>query len=85
MQRTYSISARNATGLDDSFATVTLQVLTGLPVPNLENAPDVLATSGGSLRILFANTGGGSVTDCRISPALPTGLDIAITRIKTPA
>ena len=76
---TYTVTATNATGT--SMATVDIAVAAGEMAPNLADvaAVQLYEVSDAITTITFANSGGGALTDCTVSPGLPMGLAVAAT------
>ena len=81
-ETTYTVTATNAGG--SGSATVTFTVLEKrLFAPNLVSITGVETyTVGKRVDITFNNAGGGSLTSCTVSPALPTGLSESATDIR---
>ena len=77
---TYRVTATNVTGADATPATVSITVNPALP--DLANAAANL-TTGTDATITFVNNGGGALTNCAVSPPLPTGLDLDRTNDNT--
>ena len=75
-QTTYTVTATNATGM--GAATVAITVAPARP--RLVNASAASFTAGTeAATIAFTNNGGGSLTNCGVSPPLPTGLNVLLT------
>ena len=73
----YIVTATNATGEDATPATVSITVAASLAQPDLANAAAATLVAGTEITaITFANSGGGSLTNCGVNPPLPTGLDL---------
>ena len=78
---TITVTASNATGPDATPATVRITVAAAplLAAPDLADAPDAMLTVGQQATIPFTNSGGGSLTGCASTDALPAGLVLSRT------
>ena len=78
---TITVTASNATGPDATPATVRITVVAAprLAAPDLADAPDAMLTVGQRATIPFTNSGGGSLTGCAPTGALPAGLALSPT------
>ena len=76
VQTTYTVTATNASGND----TATVSILVNPVLPSLADVTTTAKLTAGiqAATIEFANSGGGHLTDCTVSPDLPIGLAVAV-------